>query len=303
MGRIIAAADIGSNTVHLLIAESDGETVTRLENEGDWISLGTTVARDGSIPQSVSAHLKETLMGFKRLAKVRKVECLYVFATEAMRLAKNHDQIIEDIYSSTGIVVDLITPRREAELGLIGAMSDSPANLDLLIEIGGGSAQVSGVSDGKLTESCSLPIGTGRLIAEAGLKNPATHHTVRVVEDYVQAEISKIALGASMPPKLAVACGGVARGLWRALHPDGDKVLHQQELAYIAWAASQNSVTKLAARFKVKNRRASTLLPGALAYLALMERLQISDLQVSEFGVREGAVLQIVRGEIQGCLM
>src|SRR5579871_1212230 len=143
MSRVFAAADIGSNTVHLLIAETDGKSVTRLDNESIWVSLGETVTREGLVPPDLEANLIGSLRNFKRLAKARKAEYVYVFATEAMRLAKNHEDVIAKVLEDTGLVVDLISPRREAELGLLGTMLDSPHNVDLALEVGGGSAQIS----------------------------------------------------------------------------------------------------------------------------------------------------------------
>ena len=54
------------------------------------------------------------------------------------------------------------------------------------------------------------------------------------------------------------------------------------------------------ARFDVKPKRAGTLLPGALVYLALMQKFQLAEVMVSEFGVREGAILEMARGNIKG---
>jgi exopolyphosphatase / guanosine-5'-triphosphate,3'-diphosphate pyrophosphatase len=98
-----------------------------------------------------------------------------------------------------------------------------------------------------------------------------------------------------------VASGGVARGLWRAIHPDGEKRLFKEELDYIIWAATRLPVDRIVARFTVKQKRAQTLLPGALVYRALMEHFGLAEIAISEFGVREGAILEMARGKIPAC--
>ena len=69
----------------------------------------------------------------------------------------------------------------------------------------------------------------------------------------------------------------------------------------MTWATSHLPVRRVAKRFSVKNKRASTLLPGSLVYGSLMDRFEIAEIHVSEFGVREGAILQIASGVIEGC--
>lgn len=302
MGRVFAAADIGSNTVHLLVAETDGARLSRLDNRSEWIALGETVARNGYIPKAEADNLVSALKSFRRMARNLGAEYVYLFATEAMRAAENHDEILERVRTTTDMVVDVITPRREAELSLRGVMLDAPKKVDLLLEIGGGSAQVARVVDGHLESSASAPVGTGRVIAESGLHSPASKHALAAARQFVHRQLEGLAIGGPAC-QYAVASGGVIRGIWRALHPDGDTVLFPQEMEYLEWVSSRLTVSRLARRFNVKNKRAGTLLPGAIVYRELMSRFGVEELHISEFGVREGAILEIARGEIQGCLV
>ena len=100
---------------------------------------------------------------------------------------------------------------------------------------------------------------------------------------------------AGMEPAVRmVASGGVARGLLRVLHPDGDPVLAVPEIEYVRWAAARLSQEQIVRRFSVKGKRAATLVPGAIVYLELMNALGHPYVSVSEYGVREGAVLEMV---------
>jgi len=89
MGRVLATADIGSNTAHLLVADVTGDRMKRLANLSEWLSLGEVVSRLGRIPKPLEDQLVTSLAGFKRAATQLKAERLYVFATEAMRQAEN----------------------------------------------------------------------------------------------------------------------------------------------------------------------------------------------------------------------
>ncbi|OWU65352.1 MAG: hypothetical protein CBB60_005145 [Armatimonadetes bacterium Cent15-Ar3] len=294
MTRLFAAADIGSNTAHLLVAASDGEIVMRVDNVNEWIGLGEVVARKGEIPKDVADQLVLAMREFQRVAEAKKVKRLYVFATEAMRVAKNHPDIIKRIQKETGVRVEIISPEREAELSYLGVQLDTRHyGAEVLFEVGGGSAQIAEVNDGAMEGKCSLKIGTGKVLAESNLTNPGTDVALRVARQYIRAELAKCTV--DRKATTAIVSGGVGRGLWRALHPDGEKVIELFELEYLFNSVKKLPTDRVSSRFSVKQKRAGTLLVGSLIYLELMRHFNVEHLVISEFGVREGAVLEMAR--------
>ena len=294
MTQLYAAADIGSNTAHLLVAASDGEIVMRVDNVNEWIGLGEVVARRGEIPKDVADQLVLSVFEFKRVADAKRVRKLYVFATEAMRAAPNHEEVIRRIQKETGVRVEIISPEREAELSFLGVQLDTRHyGAELLFEVGGGSAQIAELNDGEMGEKCSLKIGTGKVLAESNLTNPGTELALKVAQQYIRTQLSKCSVGRKA--ETAVVSGGVGRGLWRALHPDGEKVIGQFELDYLFKSVKSLPTDRVSSRFSVKQKRAGTLLVGSLIYLELMRHFSVENLVISEFGVREGAVLEMAR--------
>lgn len=302
MPRVFAATDIGSNTVHLLVAQVEPDGIVRLRNESEWLSLGQIVVREGYIPEAVARRLLATLKAFKAAATAARASGFYVFATEAMRLAENHDELLARIRRQLGIEVDVIAPRREAELSLRGVQLDTAApGATLLVEVGGGSVQIARCrDDGTMTDEVSLPLGTGRLIVEAGLTQPSDPGQVARLADRIAEAMRPCSDWA--PVSRVIGSGGVARGLWRALHPDGDRTLLRDELEYLRGAAARLDPETICARFGVKVHRAHTLLPGSAVYLEALQRFDKRSLVVSEFGVREGAILEMASGRLEACL-
>jgi exopolyphosphatase/guanosine-5'-triphosphate,3'-diphosphate pyrophosphatase len=298
MVRTYAAADIGSNTAHLLVAATDGELVMRVDNLNEWIPLGEVVTRLGEIPKDVMEMLTLAVREFKRIATSKKVDGFYVFATEGTRLARNHKDVLEKIYKETGVRVEIISPAMEAQLSFRGTQLDTRnVGANLLFEVGGGSAQVAVLENDEIIQEVSLPLGTGRLIAETGLANPCSEYALVAANNYIQRKLSQCPIKAQ--GKIAVASGGVGRGLWRALHPDGEKFISRYEVEYLRKSVEALSVDRIASRFSVKSKRASTLLPGSLVYLALMNHFGVETCVISEFGVREGAILEMASGKIK----
>ena len=298
MPRRFAAADIGSNTVHLLVGEITSRgTVRRVVNESEWLSLGEIVSLEGKIPAADCARLMETLRRYKRLAEENGAEQLYVFATEAVRVARNHDELLASIRKTLGIRVDLISGQREAELSLLGVALDTHIhNSVLMIEVGGGSAQVA-LCDGKaIVDEQSLPIGTGRIIGQFNLKQPALPDSLEEIRRHIKGfwhQCPQPQEGVTM-----VASGGVARGIIRALHPDGDGMIQLYELDYLVRSIMGLEVQTIAKRFRVKLKRAGSLLPGAVVFQEMLRHYGQDRFLVSEFGVREGAILEIARAEV-----
>lgn len=300
MGKVYATADIGSNTVHLLVAEFEGTNLNRIHNDSEWLSLGEIVSREGYIPSGSKTALIRTLTSYKQIAKASGAEGIYVFATEAMRAASNCDEVLAEISAKVSIKVDLINPRHEAELGVLGCACD--VVLDdpwAMIEMGGGSVQVGLIADGELLEEESLKAGTGRLAYETGLESPATERQWADLLLYVDQVIEPLRYWRK--PQMVVGAGGVARGLLRALHPDGNRTLAEEELSYLMWSAKNSAVATLCRRFSVKQQRAATFSSGALMFLKIMEIFEANRIMISEFGVREGAILFQSQGKISPC--
>jgi exopolyphosphatase/guanosine-5'-triphosphate,3'-diphosphate pyrophosphatase len=298
--RILAAADIGSNTAHLLVARTDGSSISEIDNENEWIGLGEIVAKRKAIPISVQEALGQTLIRYRAAAKSLGAEGIYLFATEAMRSAENHDEVARRLKKMLGLKVEAIDSTREAELSLRGLELDiNPRTIDVLFEVGGGSAQIGQLFGGSLRQSESLPLGTGTVIAKNRVRHPCPEHITEDVRRYISSSLTN----ASFRPtgKGAAASGGVARGLWRALHKDGDPTLMPEELEYLIWATQRLSVETIVQRFDVKPKRAATLMIGAIVYLELIKWSGVSHLIVSKYGIREGALLEMSDGRIEAC--
>lgn len=276
--------------------------MTRISDSNEWLSLGEVVTRTGGIPPQSEALLLKTFRAFQRLAHLHEATGMYVFATEAMRKASNSKQVLANL-AEIGIPIDLIDGRREAELGLRGSWIDCSQRVEnlLLAEAGGGSVQVAQVNaKGSLpliTDERSLPLGTGTLIGALGITQPADDNQIKALVEHVERNLEPVATKADA----VIGVGGVARGVWRALHPDGDPFVHEEEIDYLIWATKRLTSEGVSKRFNVKLKRAATLLPGAVIYRTILRCSGQNHLKVSRYGVREGAILEMAEGKIRLC--
>lgn len=297
---MIAAVDIGSNTAHLLVADTAKGTLRKIDDQNIWLNLGEIVARKGEIPFAIQDQLIEALNLYKASAKEAKARGIYIFATEAIRVAKNRDAVLKRIHAEVGVAVDIITADQEALLGLRGVMVDTGELPHMIfVEVGGGSAQIAQAVNGVMTTDVSLRLGTGTLNASYLKDYPPGEKEIKKLVDHVSGTLKDAVEKSDI--KDIVCSGGIARGLWRAVHPDGDRELFREELDYLIWATSRLDLEGIIARFQVKPRRAATILPGAIVFREIFNHFGVDRMIVSRFGVREGAILEMADERIKPC--
>ncbi len=300
MGRVLAAVDIGSNTAHILVADTAKGTLRKIADENVWLNLGEIVARKGEIPLGVQDSLIGALLEFKTLAKSSRAKGIYIFATEAIRSASNREAVLKRVHAEVGVTVDLVAADQEALYGIKGAMLDTGELAEMIfVEVGGGSVQVAQALNGVMVKDVSLRLGSGTLRASHLTNYPPAEKEVVKLERYIRHQLEENV--EKSDTKNIVSCGGIARGLWRCVHPDGDREIYREELEYLIWATSRLDLDTLVARFGVKPRRAATILPGALVFRELLNFFNRPSMVVSRFGVREGAILEMAEERIKPC--
>src|SRR5262249_30240645 len=153
-------------------------------NETVWLGLGEIVAKEQLIPADAIATLGKTLESFKQMAEAERAEDFFVFATDSIRRASNQDEVLAGIRRKSGIRIQIIDGHREAALALKGVLFNaSPLAPFLLVEVGGGSVQVARYDGTAITHEESLPLGTGRLIAELELSHPYSSGTLGALQE------------------------------------------------------------------------------------------------------------------------
>ena len=165
-----AAIDIGTNAARLLIGEvcsNNGFSyVKKISYTRVPLRLGEEVFEDGLISEKKAEKFVKTIAAFKLLADVYEVKAIRACATSAMREAKNGEQVRKKIKNETGIEIEIISGDEEAGL-IFGTFFLLDFDKDvsfIVIDVGGGSTEVSVFENGERIASKSFEIGTIRLL-------------------------------------------------------------------------------------------------------------------------------------------
>lgn len=189
-----AAIDVGSNAMRLRVVEADSMAQIReLHAERASVRLGRDVFIQGRLASAALSSACETLRHFREILDLHKVERYRAVATSAVREAENGSLLVERARREAGIELEVIEGVEEARLvrlAIVGRLGlrDQRA---LLLDLGGGSLEISLIDRGNLRTSRSLPIGTVRLLEM--FHSRAMDGEAEIAREYVERQLREVA--------------------------------------------------------------------------------------------------------------
>ena len=304
--RPVAAIDIGSNSVFLQVVEVNdgvpGQVLSRVKHKA---RLGAALGPDGALSEAAIEATVTALRGFA--AVIQRFDAqVRATATAAVRRASNGRLLLARIREATGIEVELISTRREAELVLLGVSSSlSTSQRILCADVGGGSSEFF-IGQGHSVEHIeSLPLGAVTLSHPNLMRAPVTEASLLSAQDTVRKALASTNLPTDPGWDVAVATSGTAqrvarivralRGAKRQHDVDGER-FDRAALAQIrALLLAAGSHSERLAVPGIDADRADVLLGGVLIFEGLSEHLGVDAWQVSMAGLRMGLVHDALR--------
>ena len=304
----IAAIDIGTNSIHMIVVQVRPDlSFEVIDREKEMVRLGAGGLDGRSLtPTAVTAAL-QTLAKFRRLADSHKVDEIVATATSATREADNGGDFIAEVGRQTGIRVRIITGTEEARLIHLAAGYgvDIGGNPAVVIDIGGGSVEVTLGSAAHLTLAQSFKLGVIRLTERFVKSDPLSEgderrlvkHINKVVGDYVDTIAARkfdrvigtsgtiLSLGA-----LALSEEGVAAA----------EELRNRRVSAKAFRRIRKRLSgaDLEARLHMPGldpRRADIAVAGSILLDTILRRLNAGQLTLCDLALREGLVLDYIR--------
>ena len=302
----IAAVDMGSNSLHLLVVEAhpDG-TFEPLVREKEMLRLGDVVSREGRLTDEAIDAVMATLRRFKTLATAAGAAEVVVMATAALREAENSAQVVDSIEAETGIRVDVISGKDEARL-IFGAVrasvliQPSPA---LCLDLGGGSLELTIGDATGLVWSASVKLGVARLTAELVGSDPPSNGDQRRLRRRVASVLEPLVQEvADLEPKMLIGTSGTLCDLARmAAARSGPVPVSVNHLtvdrADLEAVHDEIMSRPLASRRRMEGldaRRADLIPAGSTTLLVAMDAFGLRRLTVSDWALREGIVLDAI---------
>ncbi len=289
-GHVGASVDLGSNSVHLLVAAIDGHALRPLVDTSVFLGLGAAVDERGLLGAEARGTLAKSLAAYVAIARDHGAAAVTLVGTEPTRRAGDAAQIVADVEAATGVPLHVATHEEEAYLTLIGVTSGWPVRHEtLVVDIGGGSSEFCAVAPGGRARASGLRIGSGRWSKRFATSDPVSPKAVAAMQSAAD-EILRGALPSA--PSELVAVGGTASNLLKVTPgAAADQLLTHARVTQALTALTAEPAAAVTARFRLNPKRAPLLTAGAVIVDALMRRYAVDQVRVSEAGLREGAIL------------
>ncbi|MFF2480601.1 Ppx/GppA family phosphatase [Paenibacillus sp. NPDC058071] len=294
----IGIIDIGSNSVRLVVYERTSNGAHRvIDGSKRPARLSERIDEQGRLPDEALQELLETISHFQLICAHNRVGQIRAVATAAIRNASNRDDVLEAIRSETGIAIELLSGEQEASFGFLGMINAMDVQDGFLVDIGGGSTEVSLFLKRELIHTVSFPFGCVSLQRRfAGEEEEIGEEAMKSLEQLVLHAAKAVPWLSSHPSLPLVGVGGTARALGK-IHQAAAKYPFTQTHNYPITGESAEELfaelhgTPLDKRKKapgLSKDRADVIIPG-LAVLKLLYRLlKSSHYRICGAGLRDG---------------
>jgi exopolyphosphatase/guanosine-5'-triphosphate,3'-diphosphate pyrophosphatase len=284
----LAAIDIGSNAVRLLVSEAvpygDSVDFTKLSLVRIPLRLGLDVFKLGEIGQEKSDALLKSVKAFQLIMEVYGVERFRACATSAMRDASNGAEIVQMILAQTGIAIDIITGKEEAAIIYDTHMKDAGLNDDarLYIDVGGGSTELTLYSQGVRVLQDSFDVGTIRM-----MHNQVSDEVWNKMKFAVKNAVKGI-----KPLKL-IGSGGNINKLLSISKSKNAKSLSKLELDDFLKDMLGMTVEERMHNYNLRLERAEVIVPALQIYTSILKWSGAGLIEVPRIGLADGLIREL----------
>lgn len=284
----LAAIDIGSNAIRLLIEEVrqfngeiriDKVSLTRVP-----VRLGEDVFTTGKISDERIRQLVKTMRAFWYIMDVHQVEMFRACATSAMREAKNRNAVIDTVEREANFKIEILSGEEEANLIFSNYFSQN-LNIKqdyLFIDVGGGSTELTLIKKGKRVKGQSFDVGTVRSLA--GSNDKAAWKSI---EKWLSMH------GTKLDSLIAIGTGGNVNTLFKLQGKKPMEMLSNSEIKILYKQLNSVSLDERIFTFKLRPDRADVIIPACEIYLRIMEIGRIKQMIVPKIGLSDGMILHM----------
>jgi len=297
----IAIIDLGSNSVRLSIAEINGSKYRTVYMKKNMIKLSENMNFDMTLKETAILRAVDALNEFKGIANDFKCDKIITVATAAVRKAKNRKYFIDYIKEKVNVDIKVIDGETEAKFDFYGVLEKTKHSDFIIMDIGGGSTEIIYSKNREIAAFDSVPFGS-RSISEEFLKDE-TPEKIFNAQKYVDEVINQKKWLEGLNGLPVIGLGGCLRATVKALCYmnetefkngttfSGEKVIDLYEKLKNITVEERTLIDGIG------TSRGDIILGGLIPYISVAEKTNVSELIVSESGIRDGILYTLCNGE------
>jgi exopolyphosphatase/guanosine-5'-triphosphate,3'-diphosphate pyrophosphatase len=282
----VAAIDLGSNAIRLTIAEVHSPSHYKiLEKFRFPVRIGTDVFQTGEVSASKIDEIIEVFRKFSSHLTHFQVQEVQAVATSALRDAKNSNLIIKQIEDSTKIKIKTITGLEEANLiyQIIAHEIPIMTGKSLLIDIGGGSTELSFINEGILETVQSFNIGTIRILKDIQNELPQLITSVR--SQVTGQKIKLVGTGGNLR-----RLGKLRKKIFNRADPS---IIHKSEVFEMYNHLKELSALQLMKKYDLKHDRAEVIIPALQILTSILNDINVDIINLPKVGLSDSLILNM----------
>lgn len=283
-----AAIDIGTNAARLLVGEVDedqGSTfIQKVSYSRIPLRLGEEVFESGKISEKKTQQFIKSIQAFKLISEVFDVKEIRACATSAMREASNGKTVRNLIQKETGVNIEVISGDTEAELifGTFMLLDFDKTNPFLVIDVGGGSTEISVFEKGARVASRSFQIGTLRL-----LKGKASANIWEEIEEWLSSHVHLEHV------HRLFGTGGNINKTHKMLGAGHMEPVNRKAIQALRDELDALTIPQRINRYQLRPDRADVLVPALDIYLYILKKLNCEEIYVPKIGLSDGMIYEM----------
>lgn len=305
MNQKLAVIDLGTNTFHLMIAETNGRKNHIIHREKVAVKLGKAGINQDIIQEDAIDRAIFTLQDFKSTMDREGVTKIHAFGTSALRNATNSDVVVKKIKSSTGIDVSIISGDEEAEMIYKGVQSalDLGNETSLIIDIGAGSVEFILANQTKALWKGSLEIGGQRILERYKIHDPITPKEIQQLDQFFESSLAEVHNAIRLyPPGTLVGSSGTFDTLSDLYCAENNIAKNESDSETPLTIGYFHSVYHRLIKMNRAERmgmagmielRVDLIVVGCCLVRYILEKYKLRQIRVSGYSLKEGALAML----------
>src|ERR1041385_1249120 len=286
----IATIDVGSNAMRMVVGAGDEAwQVSVIENVRLPVRLGQDVFTKGVLEEETIRQTEEAFLRFKHLAESFDIRHLRAVATSAARETKNNDLLIDRVFRTSGIELELIGGEEEARLIHLAAVHELRLKnkRTLLIDIGGGSVEVTVSTGQNIISTDSYTMGTVRVLEKLDGNSRSKHSFGKLIREY--AEAARYRIEQDLGDEKIQVCAGtggnveeIGRLRQRLFKAESDRLITLAEMERLIGQLDSMTYEERMRKLKLRPDRADVILPASIVLHLIASEARVKQIMIPQ---------------------
>jgi len=290
----IGIVDLGTNSLRFDIYKLyPHQKAVILYHKKDMLRLGEGVFTRQKLSQKAVHRVIKSLMDVKHLAQKYEVKKITCYGTSPFREAKDSNVWLKKIKEKTGFKISAISGKKEATLIAQGILHYHPTSQKTaLIDIGGGSTEISICQYNKILFSKSLNLGSMRLQHVYLKKSPPSQKSIEYLRSHIQYVLKKAFKNYTVDK--AIGSAGTIKALLNVASSSHHKI-YRKNLESFLESIQPLTLQKLKNILKTEGQRGDIIVAGSILLLEILRHFNLHSISVTKRGLRDGILLENIQ--------